>query len=401
MCRSSAYLARASKQENIMTTRPLFPLILIFALATAGCDSGAMSRGPLGKSDNIGSCEGSCGGQSDGSCFCDDLCESFGDCCGDYEQVCLGGQQFDCQPTDAVQLVSTLASDDPCFAWVDSEYGRVARAAPGSASIWSRRNEFGLGLLAGAAHTRGEGFFGSGGSDIDEFVSAPVAFTASSFIKLPLDDGTTYKTLSNGVFMIYHPEIPAAESGNKLLNIKPRHDFYLAVVDSQELQADMGQLMGDIVLDELPLRDPEELTTTAPTIADAVPGEPALLIGYPNVGTAPDRLSYSVGRILDSAETAQVMLELAAAGDEEGDLPFEEEVEFFMEGAALVGMSGGPVFDTDGRQIGIMVRATTADLGGKQYVRAVRMSYAISALLEAADTLAPAVQTELRRFLEP
>ena len=36
-----------------------------------------------------GSCSGLCGGQSDdGGCFCDSLCEEYGDCCADYGQVC-------------------------------------------------------------------------------------------------------------------------------------------------------------------------------------------------------------------------------------------------------------------------------------------------------------------------
>jgi len=35
------------------------------------------------------SCHGSCGGQSQtGSCYCDDECEGFGDCCADKEAVC-------------------------------------------------------------------------------------------------------------------------------------------------------------------------------------------------------------------------------------------------------------------------------------------------------------------------
>jgi hypothetical protein len=33
-------------------------------------------------------CAGSCGGQSDAGCYCDDLCQTFGDCCPDYEAVC-------------------------------------------------------------------------------------------------------------------------------------------------------------------------------------------------------------------------------------------------------------------------------------------------------------------------
>lgn len=37
-----------------------------------------------------GSCWDECGGPgSDGSCWCDDLCEGFGDCCDDYVEACV------------------------------------------------------------------------------------------------------------------------------------------------------------------------------------------------------------------------------------------------------------------------------------------------------------------------
>jgi hypothetical protein len=35
------------------------------------------------------SCAGSCGGQSPDGCYCDDLCEQFGDCCPDYQGECV------------------------------------------------------------------------------------------------------------------------------------------------------------------------------------------------------------------------------------------------------------------------------------------------------------------------
>ena len=34
-------------------------------------------------------CEGACGGKSDGACWCDDLCTQYGDCCDDYEDHCV------------------------------------------------------------------------------------------------------------------------------------------------------------------------------------------------------------------------------------------------------------------------------------------------------------------------
>lgn len=68
----------------------LLPLMLLAAFAACGetnVDPNA-NRGPLGKADSIGSCEESCGGQSDGACWCDDACESYGDCCDDKAAVC-------------------------------------------------------------------------------------------------------------------------------------------------------------------------------------------------------------------------------------------------------------------------------------------------------------------------
>jgi hypothetical protein len=71
--------------------------------------SGADDRAPLGKADNIGSCQSAdtdfCGGQSDGTCWCDDLCEDFGDCCGDKASVC-DDADFDPGPL--------CLSDDAC-----------------------------------------------------------------------------------------------------------------------------------------------------------------------------------------------------------------------------------------------------------------------------------------------
>ena len=34
-------------------------------------------------------CEGRCGMQSQNSCWCDDQCYEYGDCCPDYEQLCI------------------------------------------------------------------------------------------------------------------------------------------------------------------------------------------------------------------------------------------------------------------------------------------------------------------------
>jgi len=73
--------------------------VLSILLATAACSEPAPSQTPTedpergtGKADLVGSCEGStCDGQAtNGSCFCDDACVDFGDCCADKAEICGG-----------------------------------------------------------------------------------------------------------------------------------------------------------------------------------------------------------------------------------------------------------------------------------------------------------------------
>lgn len=58
----------------------------------AGGSGGGGERGPIGKADNTGHCvtatQSFCGAQSDGNCWCDGQCSSFGDCCEDYATAC-------------------------------------------------------------------------------------------------------------------------------------------------------------------------------------------------------------------------------------------------------------------------------------------------------------------------
>lgn len=77
-------------------------LIVSLFLPLVACDTAPnpgevepeVERTPLGKADAIGSCEAPdggtyCGGPTgEGNCWCDDLCEDYGDCCGDKEATC-------------------------------------------------------------------------------------------------------------------------------------------------------------------------------------------------------------------------------------------------------------------------------------------------------------------------
>lgn len=95
---------------------PFLPLLFVLgcdptaAEPAAGGDSAA-ERGTIGKADLHGTCVDACGGKSNGNCYCDELCGSFGDCCSNYAPVC---------------------EDDPCldgFDWVQGEGACFADAA--------------------------------------------------------------------------------------------------------------------------------------------------------------------------------------------------------------------------------------------------------------------------------
>jgi hypothetical protein len=96
--------------------------LVLMACAAPESSESDTRRGPLGKADHVaGSCaEGPyCGTKSAGSCWCDELCADYGDCCSDAAavcgvdgcdvetgsgchdgEVCVAGPPADCQPAD-------------------------------------------------------------------------------------------------------------------------------------------------------------------------------------------------------------------------------------------------------------------------------------------------------------
>lgn len=82
-----------------MSLKQIFlPLALIMFV---GCSSESPvqldpDRVPVSKADGSGSCVDNCGGKSDGSCWCDDMCSYYGDCCGDKVAICDAPQDLAC-----------------------------------------------------------------------------------------------------------------------------------------------------------------------------------------------------------------------------------------------------------------------------------------------------------------
>ena len=64
-----------------------------------------------------------------------------------------------------------------CLDWVDRSYGRAVRGSTGSATIWSRRSEYGTALIVGALHTLGLGWFGPADIAVSESIVNPDELT--------------------------------------------------------------------------------------------------------------------------------------------------------------------------------------------------------------------------------
>ena len=76
----------------------LLPTLLLLSTGCADSETAPLGpdRGPIGKADNVGSCQDACDGPAlVGTCWCDELCESFGDCCTDKAEICDATPEFE------------------------------------------------------------------------------------------------------------------------------------------------------------------------------------------------------------------------------------------------------------------------------------------------------------------
>ncbi len=79
-------------------------------------------RGPLSEMQrNASSCEGNCGEQAPGGCWCDELCVQYGDCCSDYQQFCVA--EPDISPEDLIVPGEFEESQAVTIRW---SYGSVS-----------------------------------------------------------------------------------------------------------------------------------------------------------------------------------------------------------------------------------------------------------------------------------
>ena len=75
----------------VMKIAPFALFLLACTTTEAPLDPDRGAAATDGKEDGVfaaGSCEGACGGKSEGSCYCDDNCATYHDCCQDAAPVC-------------------------------------------------------------------------------------------------------------------------------------------------------------------------------------------------------------------------------------------------------------------------------------------------------------------------
>lgn len=176
-------------------TIQILALFSLAAIAGAAClhGDGAVDpdrdgeRGPLGKADQFGSCEGTlCDGRSPtGPCYCDDECQRFGDCCGDYRLVC-----------DATTSAADPFDPDSCSGEPWDRASALALFAPGSLVAELGSFDFHVRERVCNAHT-GCGDWNYDVATMSDGVRHPNVTVAITFTDLPLH-GTASLALRDG-----------------------------------------------------------------------------------------------------------------------------------------------------------------------------------------------------------
>ncbi|WP_236517615.1 trypsin-like peptidase domain-containing protein [Sandaracinus amylolyticus] len=305
-------------------------------------------------------------------------------------------------PTALLDLEAQIATGHAtCRGWADAVRGRVLVNGFASAVIWSTRttSEPPLGVMVGAVHVLGPGWFGGEpGTDVAERLAAPSDDELGIMrVRVRTASGAIDRTFVSPQWITYRPAIPAAQHQD-VTTILPRHDLFVGLVDGHRAQDDLLAPMPPTFAERsaLAIHDPGGLADDERSFVDATPGSLVMLIGYPQAG--PEGGAFSIGRVLDDDDARAAIEWLADQGDEEGDIAYEPEVEAIVEGHAVAGMSGGGAFDRDGRLVGVLVRASDPE-AERQYVRVVRMRYVASSITRARAALDDAARTAIDGLL--
>ena len=287
-------------------------------------------------------------------------------------------------------------SDQNLINLLNKVRGSVGRRGPGSKTIWSRKNDYGLGLYISANHVYGVSGWTSRNAQVFDLSTENLGIFETS--QIPPANGNI--TLSNTLiadFPFLHFDVSSSATNTTIL---PEEDFYLGIIDNQRIEQGPFPKYPKTVQKNTPLEmyDPGNRTKANRTWNNPIDGEKAIAVGYPQ-----DRANYpngavAYGKILSDPEVATVMLKLKAAGDSEGDLTYNPNVEFFVEAEVIPGMSGGGVFNSEGQLLGIMVRGSDQEKSPK-IVRVVKIAFIQSKMSSLYNGLSESVKVKIRPFI--
>ena len=269
--------------------------------------------------------------------------------------------------------------NQPLIDLLNKVRGSVGKRGPASKTIWSRKNDYSVGLYISANHVYGiSGWNSRNASFFDLFSENPGIFETS---QIPPTDGRI--ELGNTLiadFPLLHFDISPTATNTSIL---PEEDFYLGIIDNQRVQQGPFAQHPNPAQTSIPLEmhDTGNRTKAVLTWNSPVAGEKAISVGYPQDQNKYPHGAVAYGKILSDEEAGNIIIQLKAAGDSEGNIPYNGNAEFFVDAQAIAGMSGGGVFNAAGQLLGIMVRASDKE-NAPRIIRVVKISY-IKLKLEA------------------
>lgn len=292
--------------------------------------------------------------------------------CSEKNAVPAPGPPSGIKDKKFIKLEEALNHPDTSFVnLVNTVRGSVGTNGPGSKVVWSRKNDYQLGLFISANHVYG---INSWSSLQEEFIDLP-GINNGIFLgsKLPPANGSVRLTNElNANFGLYHPVIPSNVSNTTIL---PKDDFYLGIIDNQRIADNGFGIYPNFVQTSIPLQmfDPGNRTRAALTWSGVNTNDMVIAVGYPQDNATYPNGVISTGKVYSTAEAENIISSLKQQGDVEGDIPYNPDVEFLANLKAVAGMSGGGVFNNRGQLLGVMVRA--AELNGEPVLRVVRITY--------------------------
>lgn len=286
--------------------------------------------------------------------------------------------------------------DQSLIALLNKIRGSVGRRGPGSKTIWTRKNDYGLGLYISANHVYGlSGWNTREAHFFDLATENPGIFETSQIP--PMDGKIALGNMLIADFPLMHFDISSNATNTTLL---PAEDFYLGIIDNQRTeQSQLGQHPDPVkTFAPLQLYDPDNRTKAIQTWNTPVSGEKVIAVGYPQDKKNYPNGAVAYGKILSDTEAQEAIQKLKTAGDAEGDIPYNPNAEFFMEAQAIAGMSGGGVFNAQAQLLGIMVRASDSENAPK-IIRVVKVSYIKSMMVAYYNSLSETNKSKIRPFI--